>query len=98
MLARVSASSAGFFIPQSLRMDEWTAVTRTPDLLGESPFWHPLERALYWVDIPGRQVKRLTAEGVAETWEMPSEPGCIAPISSGGLMIALRDGFYRAAG
>jgi sugar lactone lactonase YvrE len=78
-------------------MHEWTAVTRTPDILGESPFWHPLERALYWVDIPGRQVKRLTADDVAETWEMPSEPGCIAPIAGGGLVIALRDGIYRSA-
>jgi sugar lactone lactonase YvrE len=76
---------------------EWTAVTRTPDLLGESPFWHPIERALYWIDIPGRQVKRLDANGMAETWEMPSEPGCIAPVAGGGLMIALRDGVYRAA-
>jgi sugar lactone lactonase YvrE len=80
------------------RKAEWTAVTRMPDILGESPFWHPIERALYWVDIPGRQVKRLDANGMAETWEMPSEPGCIAPIAGGGLMIALRDGIYRAQG
>lgn len=80
------------------RKAEWTAVTRTPDILGESPFWHPFEHALYWIDIPGRQVKRLDANGMAETWEMPSEPGCIAPITGGGLMIALRDGIYRAQG
>ena len=24
--------------------------------LGESPFWHPDERALYWCDIAGRAV------------------------------------------
>ena len=27
---------------------------------------------------------------------MPSEPGCIAPAASGGLVIALRDGVFRA--
>jgi sugar lactone lactonase YvrE len=77
---------------------EWERVTREPDLLGESPFWHPLERALYWIDIPARLLKRLDANGQPETWEMPSEPGCIAPIAGGGLMIALRDGVYRAPG
>lgn len=78
-------------------MSEWSAVTRVPDVLGESPFWHPLERALYWIDIPARQLKRLDPGGVAESWEMPSEPGCIAPVEHGGLMIALRDGVYFAA-
>jgi sugar lactone lactonase YvrE len=27
---------------------------------------------------------------------MPSEPGCIAPVAGGGLLVALRDGVYRA--
>jgi sugar lactone lactonase YvrE len=75
---------------------EWSAVTRAPDLLGESPFWHPHERTLYWVDIPGRRVNRLRSDGATESWDMPSEPGCIAPVAGGGLVIALRDGVYRA--
>jgi len=74
---------------------EWSAVTRQPDRLGESPFWHPQEGALYWVDIPACRIKRIDANGQLETWEMPSEPGCIAPVEGGGLMIALRDGVYR---
>jgi sugar lactone lactonase YvrE len=77
-------------------MMQWSAVTRVPDRLGESPFWHPHERALYWVDIPARMVKRLAPGDVFETWEMPSEPGCIAPVAEGGLVIALRDGIYYA--
>lgn len=76
---------------------EWTAVTREPDRLGESPFWHPLEATLYWVDIPARQVKRLAHGGATEVWDMPSEPGCIAPVEGGGFVLALRDGVYRAA-
>ena len=76
---------------------EWAAVTREPDRLGESPFWHPHEGTLYWVDIPARQVKRLAADGSTETWDMPSEPGCIAPVERGGLMFALRDGVYLAS-
>ncbi len=71
-----------------------------PNELGESPFWHPDEQRLYWVDIAARQIHRLQPHtGVAEQWAMPSEPGCIAPLQSppGGLVIALRDGIYRAA-
>lgn len=75
----------------------WTQVTTQPDLLGESPFWHPHERKLYWVDIDAKQVRRVDPQGGAiESWEMPLEPGCIAPAGDGGLVIALRDGVYRS--
>lgn len=80
----------------------WQTVVTQPDALGESPFWHPDEQMLYWVDIPGRQVHRLNIfMGSVESWAMPSEPGCIAPArdaegNTNGLVIALRDGIYRA--
>ena len=65
--------------------------------LGESPFWHPAEQQLYWVDIPGKHIHRCNIfMGSIESWEMPSEPGSIAPTQSGGLVVALRDGIYRA--
>ena len=75
----------------------WQALTTVPNELGESPFWHPQEQRLYWVDIPGKQILRAdpTTSDV-ETWDMPSEPGCIAPAAQGGLVVALRDGLYRA--
>lgn len=78
----------------------WQALNTTPNELGESPFWHPDEQRLYWVDIAACRVHRFQpGTGVAEHWAMPSEPGCIAPLQSppGGLVIALRDGIYRAA-
>lgn len=75
----------------------WTPAFDTPEILGESPFWHPTERLLYWVDIPARKLLRGDPEtGAKESWNLPSEPGCIAPIRGGGLVIALRDGVYRA--
>jgi sugar lactone lactonase YvrE len=78
-------------------MTTWRTVVVERDALGESPFWHPAERKLHWVDIPGRQVRRCDpATGAAQSWPMPSEPGCIAPVNGGGLVIALRDGIYRA--
>lgn len=75
----------------------WTAVTTEPSQLGESPFWHPEEHRLYWVDIAGRRVSRLTpSSGHVEHWPMPTEPGCIAPMRGGGLVVALRAGIFLA--
>jgi sugar lactone lactonase YvrE len=49
------------------------------------------------VDIPGQKVLRAQADGGAlQVWNMPSEPGCIAPAAGGGLVIALRHGVFSA--
>ena len=76
----------------------WQVLAASRCELGESPFWHPDEHMLYWVDIEGRQIHRCNVfMGNVESWAMPSEPGCIAPVrDSGGLVLALRDGIYRA--
>ncbi len=75
----------------------WQALIPQTCELGESPFWHPHEQMLYWVDIPGKHIHRCNIfMGSIESWAMPSEPGSIAPAESGGLVIALRDGIYRA--
>ena len=81
----------------------WTTITAQPSVLGESPFWHPEELMLYWVDVPGRLINRMAASGgKVQSWPVPSEPGCIAPARTqgqpgdGGLVVALRDGIYRA--
>jgi sugar lactone lactonase YvrE len=79
----------------------WQALAAPPNELGESPFWHPEEKRLYWVDIPARQLQRCdVATGTVEHWAMPSEPGCIAPArtqdQASGLIIAMRSGIYRA--
>jgi sugar lactone lactonase YvrE len=78
-------------------MTVWRTGIAQRDQLGESPFWHPEERLLYWVDISARQIRRADpATGSIESWAVPSEPGCIAPVRGGGLVVALRDGVYRA--
>ena len=75
----------------------WQPLTPQSYALGESPFWHPQEQQLYWVDIPGKHIHRCNVFMQSiQSWAMPSEPGCIAPAESGGLVIALRDGIYRA--
>ena len=64
--------------------------------LAECPLWSEREQKLYWVDISGRSIDRFDpATGQNEHWPMPCEPGCIALAASGGLVAALRDGFYR---
>ncbi len=75
----------------------WQPVSTDTFELGESPFWHPYEQTLYWVDIPGKKVCRANVDvGTVQTWDMPTEPGCISPAVAGGLVIALRHGIYRA--
>ena len=79
----------------------WQTLVAPPSELGESPFWHPDEQMLYWVDIPARQIHRANVfMGTVQSWSMPTEPGCIAPArtqgQASGLVIALRDGIYRA--
>jgi len=78
----------------------WQTLDSSVSELGESPFWHPHEQSLYWVDIPGRALLRTRGRPGAghrvERWALPSEPGCATPARSGGLVVALRDGIYRA--
>lgn len=64
--------------------------------LGESPLWHEPEQCLYYVDIAERQVWRLDpASGATTHWQLDSQPGCIARLESGGLLVAQRNGLWR---
>ena len=80
----------------------WQRMTSEADGLGESPFWHPSENRLYWLDIPGQRLRRmnvsadLSAVHGVENWSVGEEPGCYAPAIQGGWVIALRSGIYRA--
>jgi sugar lactone lactonase YvrE len=74
----------------------WTPLPVAPSLLGESPFWHPDEAALFWVDIPGKSLNRWhPASAVHRLWPLPTEPGCCAPLPGGDVLLALRDGLFR---
>ena len=64
-------------------------------LLGESPFWHPGEQALYWCDIPGRRLNRFDpASGAHRAWDFDCEPASAAPRLDGRLTLAMRDGLW----
>lgn len=62
--------------------------------LGEGAVWSPGEQALYWVDILGRQLHRLTlATGARDSWKFAEEVSALAErASTPGLVLALRRG------
>lgn len=62
--------------------------------LAESPFWHPADNSLFWCDIDGQALCRYRPGEPVTRWSMPAEPGCIAPIKGGGLVVAMRDGIF----
>ncbi|MGV3652633.1 MAG: SMP-30/gluconolactonase/LRE family protein [Noviherbaspirillum sp.] len=74
-------------------MEQARTAFALPMQLGECPLWHPQEAALYWIDIDGRAVHRLDpASGAHCSWDMPAEPGCIAWIAGGRMLVAMRTG------
>ncbi|MDW5442055.1 SMP-30/gluconolactonase/LRE family protein [Polaromonas sp. SM01] len=64
---------------------------------GESPVWQVAEQALYWVDIPARQLCRwLAATGEITTWRAPEMLACIAQGSRPGHWVAgLETGIFE---
>lgn len=71
-------------------------VLDTRAALAESPLWSAAEQKLYWVDISAKRIHCYDpVTGDDKAWAMPTEPGCLALAKAGGLVAALRDGFYR---
>jgi sugar lactone lactonase YvrE len=71
-------------------------VLRAGALNGECPRWRPEERRLYWVDMRAPALNWLDPEtGEYQVWPMPDWIGCYAFTEDGGVVAALRGGFYR---
>lgn len=50
------------------------------DRLGEGPLWVPQENALYWVDVTGQRLNRLSLDDEAvAVWDMPEMIGWVIP-------------------
>ncbi len=74
----------------------WTALPVAPSQLGESPFWHADEAALYWCDIVGKALHRWhPASALHRFWQLPDQPCAVAPLPGGRLLLARRDGLFR---
>ncbi|MEJ1975633.1 MAG: SMP-30/gluconolactonase/LRE family protein [Acetobacteraceae bacterium] len=70
-----------------------TVVKSAGNLVGESPLWNPIERALYWVDTRRPAVQRLGPDGRYDVWKMPSRTTTIALRKAGGLIVGTQRGF-----
>ncbi|MBT9189523.1 SMP-30/gluconolactonase/LRE family protein [Zobellia russellii] len=67
-------------------------VLNTTATLGEGVFWHPKENKVYWVDIYGKEIYATDPKtGSNQTFKLPEYVGTIAPIRSGGLLVALEN-------
>lgn len=64
--------------------------------LGEGPLWDERNQQLYWVDILGSQLHRYTpATQTDEIFSVGQHVGTVVLRESGGVMVAVRDGFAR---
>jgi len=74
-----------------------SSVQRASDVksgIGESPFWDQAEEAVVWVDIATQQVRRLQLRTRRyEAWDTGQHVGAAVPRASGGMVLALGQGF-----
>ena len=75
-------------------MSEPELIVDAKNRLGESAMWHPLERALYWIDARAPALYRLESGGGVTTFPLPAMAGAVVPRKSGGIAIALQHGFH----
>jgi sugar lactone lactonase YvrE len=66
--------------------------------LGECPCWHQEKQLLYWVDIEEKQLHVYQPETKTNrTIELGKLVGCVVPRKSGGVVLALENGFAALA-
>lgn len=64
--------------------------------LGEGPCWDDTNNVLYWVDIMGKNLHKYDpATDTNETYHIGQLIGAAVPSKSGGLVLALENGFYK---
>jgi len=63
--------------------------------LGEGPCWDSKKKVLYWVDVVEQKVHIFDPKtGKDESINVGQQVGAVVPRKSGGLILALRNGFY----
>jgi L-arabinonolactonase len=72
---------------------EIEVVRDIPNVLGECPLWHAVEKALYWVDTRNPAIHRLNSNGAFEVWPMPARLGSLVFRRGGGLIAGMQNGF-----
>src|SRR5688572_17821359 len=71
-----------------------TCVADVRAMLGEGPVWVAREQALYWVDIQGSKIFRLSNAEVS-SWETPVRACSLAPRASGGFVAGTDCGIFH---
>jgi xylono-1,5-lactonase len=65
------------------------------DTLGEGPFWSGRQNALFWVDILGHDLHRLSVEtGAITSWKMPDVIGWAIERTNGDMVAGIGRGIY----
>ena len=71
-------------------------VTKSPAIIGESLLWNSQDKLLYWADIKQPALHRFDpASGEDRFWEVSSDIGAFALLSSASALVALREGLFR---
>jgi sugar lactone lactonase YvrE len=74
----------------------WRIAVAAPALLGESPFWHPTEKCLYYCDIAAHRLYRYNPKKDQLThWQFNTELASCAPFADGTLLLAMRNGLWQ---
>src|SRR5437016_249491 len=64
-------------------------------LLGEGTYWDCRAQCLWWVDIYAQAIHRYEpGTGRTQSFATPQRPGCLAVRDSGGLVLAMGNGFH----
>jgi sugar lactone lactonase YvrE len=76
---------------------EWQICSQTRNRLGESILWHPVEKALYWIDFYGPLVHRQkSGSGVVESWrvDLGDTIGSLVFADNGRLLLGVDHGLH----
>ena len=64
-------------------------------VLGEGPYWDPVDMQLYYIDIRSNQIWRYNPkDGSFRSWETPVPPAAISRTKDDRFVAVLADGFY----
>jgi sugar lactone lactonase YvrE len=77
-------------------LSQWRAIPRPErDILGEGLLWSPRDNTLYWTDIIGQTLWRLSfADNAISHWDMPEKIGWVVERAGGGFIAGLQSGFH----
>ena len=77
-------------------MAELSIFATSKNVLGESPFWHPIRKSLFWVDIePGILHEQKLDSERTDTWKVGKKIAVILSQTGSQLLIGAQDGISR---